>query len=86
MNDLILDLVNCEWTEWTIGNCSKTCGGGFRAKRRTKVNSKHGGKECEGDNLVWKSCNLNECPGDQRFTFNLVTLVLHFIYHNDQSK
>ena len=87
MNDLILALVNCDWTDWTTGSCSKTCGGGFQLKRRTKVNSEHGGKDCEGDSfsVETESCNLNKCPGDQRFIFNLTTLVLKIIYHYDQS-
>ena len=27
-----LFLVDCEWHEWKIGDCSKTCGGGERSK------------------------------------------------------
>ena len=56
--------VHCEWSEWEIGECSKSCGGGLRINTRMmKVESKHGGEECAGSSTIAESCNLQECPG-----------------------
>ena len=61
-------IVHCEWDEWKLGECSKTCGGGERTKtRREKVSSAHGGNECEGLTSITESCNVEECPGKKLF-------------------
>ena len=55
--------INCEWNEWQIGECSKTCGGGTRSNNRTKnVEEMHGGV-CEGESTVNEPCNTQDCPG-----------------------
>ena len=57
-------VVDCEWDEWMIGECSKTCGGGLLTKsRKLKVDEARGGLECTGDPVVSESCNVQECPG-----------------------
>ena len=44
-----MTLVNCEWAEWNIGYCDKTCGGGERTNTRIKKSeAKYGGKLCKG--------------------------------------
>ena len=55
--------INCEWNEWQIGECSKTCGRGTRSNTRTKkVEEMHGGI-CDGESTVSESCNTEDCPG-----------------------
>ena len=60
----LLLIVNCEWTDWEISECSKTCGGGKRTKARdTKIKASHNGKECSGLAIVDEDCNMQFCPG-----------------------
>ena len=57
-------IVDCEWNEWTVGDCSLTCGGGNLTKTRTpKVDKLHGEQNCTGHAQVTESCNVQECPG-----------------------
>merc|ERR1711981_622977 len=57
--------VHCEWNDWTIGECSRSCGGGERTNTRDKkVSAEHGGDECEGLASITESCNVQECPVD----------------------
>ena len=55
-------VVHCEWGEWKIGECNKSCGGGFRINTRT-VESKDSREECAGSSTISESCNVQECPG-----------------------
>ena len=58
-------IVNCEWSNWTIGNCTESCGGGVRTSTGTeKVSSAHGGEKCKGDSFIPERCNDQECPGN----------------------
>ena len=55
--------VHCEWDDWMIGDCSRTCAGGWRIKSRTpKVSAEYGGDNCTGPSSVEESCNLQNCP------------------------
>ena len=64
VRDLKEDMVDCEWDEWRIGECSKTCGGGERINiRNKKIEAINGGKECSGTSNLTDSCNKIECPG-----------------------
>ena len=57
-------LVDCEWDEWKIGECSKLCGGGKRTNiRNKKVEAAYGGTECSGDSIATETCNVGVCPG-----------------------
>ena len=57
-------VVDCEWSTWTTGQCSKTCGGGQRTDTRLKhVEAQFGGEECVGDASQQVSCNTDECAG-----------------------
>ena len=57
-------LVHCEWGEWTISECDKTCGGGIRTKTRVKkIEARNGGNQCNGPTTIDDICNSNECPG-----------------------
>ena len=64
MYNQIDDIVDCGWTPWIIGACSKSCGGGIRTRIRTvKVAAQHGGGECEGAKSIEEWCNVQDCPG-----------------------
>ena len=53
--------VDCEWSEWKIGECSKQCGGGRRInKREQNVLAAHGGRECSGPTELDEPCNTLE--------------------------
>ena len=63
-HQLMYGVADCEWNDWIIGDCSKTCGGGTRTDTRTpKKSAEHGGQECDGPTSVTESCNVQECPG-----------------------
>ena len=64
--------VHCEWNEWHNGECSKSCGEGSRNKFRTiKVKDQHGGDECLDEDSVFEgeSCNVQECPGNNKSSY-----------------
>ena len=56
-------VVNCVWGEWTEGNCSLPCGGGYQINFREKLVSEMYGGECEGESETEEKCNTHECPG-----------------------
>ena len=59
-------LAHCEWGEWRIGRCDRSCGVGKRTKTRTiKFEAKNGGRECdvEGSSSTTEDCNVQDCPG-----------------------
>ena len=65
-------LVDCEWTSWKKGTCSKTCAGGTQTNTRTiKVEARDGGANCTGESVETLDCNTQECPskGLYRFRF-----------------
>ena len=65
--------VNCEWAEWKVGECDKTCGGGVRTNTRIKKSeAKYGGKECKGRTNVTQDCNVQNCPGKALLSINFV--------------
>jgi hypothetical protein len=43
--------------------CNLKCGGGTSTLQRMCVPPKQGGKDCEGEAIVTKSCNKQPCPG-----------------------
>ena len=60
----LINLVDCEWDEWTIGGCTVTCGGGLMTKtRKALVNETNGGNPCAGEPTITESCNIDCCPG-----------------------
>ena len=75
-------IVHCDWNEWVIGTCSKSCGGGIRIDTRTEsVSAKHGGDKCEGPSSMEVSCNDQECPG-KKYMGN-VSEINHLICHRE---
>ena len=66
MDGLILSIlisapVNCEWSEWKIGQCSKSCDGGLRNKTRTIMTKESNKGKCRGNATVQETCSLNNC-------------------------
>ena len=67
--DVFFHSVHCEWDDWIIGECSRTCAGGWRIKTRTaKIVAEHGGEECTGSSSVEESCNLQNCPSMKNYS------------------
>ncbi len=55
--------MECIWSKWENGECSKTCGGGNRTNTRVKIVEEMHDGICEGDPTVIEECNMQECPG-----------------------
>ena len=85
--------VNGRWTLWsTWEDCSKTCGSGTKARRRSCSNPppQHGGQACTGPSKQTKSCLLKDCPSKHRvFMFtnnvNIYSLRHNYSYSSDYS-
>ncbi|XP_032221484.2 adhesion G protein-coupled receptor B2 isoform X2 [Nematostella vectensis] len=59
--------VDGRWTEWGDWDpCSKTCGAGFKTRKRTCTNPppSNGGLECSGNAEMQFYCTLGDCPVD----------------------
>ena len=59
--------VDCQWSAWTMGDCSKACNGGKRTKTRIKVAEEQLGGECKGLSSVSEPCNEFGCPSNIKF-------------------
>ena len=58
-----LDKIDCKWSDWEYGQCSKTCGGGTRTNyRKELVHQSNGGKACSGSTWMTEDCNKQSCP------------------------
>ena len=57
--------VNGTWSDWVVGACTKTCGGGSQTNTRTCDNPApaHGGAACDGTDKKEVECNTQACPG-----------------------
>ena len=56
--------IDCQWDDWRIGECSKTCGGGQRLNiRNRKIEAANGGKDCLGRSTETVGCYEGDCPG-----------------------
>ena len=54
---------DCQWSAWTSGACSQTCGGGQRTKTRTKTVTEKSSGKCYGARSTSEPCNTQKCPG-----------------------
>ena len=55
--------VDCVGDEWTHGECSTTCGSGYRLNTRVKLVEEANGGSCTGQSTETEECNLQKCPG-----------------------
>ena len=55
--------VDCEWSDWQDGECSKSCEGGNRTSTRFKIVEEMYNGTCEGHSTYTEECNMQECPG-----------------------
>ena len=53
--------VNCVWSSWHDGGCSKACGGGERTKVRYKIVVEGKGGLCFGGFKIKENCNTHPC-------------------------
>ena len=61
---MIINAVNCEWSDYSWGECDKSCGGGTQTGERHYAQlAENGGQECTGETTTTQSCNEQECPG-----------------------
>ena len=58
-------IVDGGWSNWSVGNCSKLCGGGNKTKIRTCSNPSPscGGNNCIGKSVETVECNVIPCIG-----------------------
>lgn len=59
--------IDCQWDEWNVGQCSKTCGGGTRKNTRNKIVYEKNGGTCSDSSpsqMKAEDCNPQPCPGD----------------------
>ena len=53
------------WSGWSAYYaCSVTCGGGTQTRQRYCNNPAplNGGSECQGQDVVFRTCNTHSCP------------------------
>ena len=64
-NNVLHDIVDGGWSNWSVGNCSKLCGGGNKTKIRTCSNPAPscGGNNCIGKTVETVECNTISCIG-----------------------
>ncbi|CAH1801587.1 unnamed protein product, partial [Owenia fusiformis] len=62
--------VDGRWSEWNVGDCSVSCGGGSRTNTRQCNNPppSNGGKQCDGSTTETESCNAQACPVNGGFS------------------
>ena len=58
-------IVDGGWSSWSVGSCSKSCGGGVKNKTRSCSNPipSCGGNGCVGKTLENVDCNTMPCIG-----------------------
>lgn len=67
-----------DWSEFT--DCTKTCGGGQKSRRRSCTNPppQNGGKDCAslGTDTEYADCNVDvSCPGKKRAEMSQISAV-----------
>ena len=65
INKTMFYIVDGGWSKWSVGNCSKLCGGGNKTKIRTCSNPAPscGGNNCIGKSVTTMKCNKIPCIG-----------------------
>ena len=68
----LFDPVDCQWGEWKSSECNQTCGSSAfkRMTREILTPAAFGGKECTGQSVKDKNCNLSPCPSKSTLIIN----------------
>ena len=53
--------VDCQWSNWTYGECSELCGEGTKNKTRTVIEVERNGGSCIGNFWELEECNNVAC-------------------------
>ena len=61
-----LPAISCVWEDWTIGECTTTCGPGQRTDSRSKLVEEANGGNCTGETTRTEECNTKPCPGNNK--------------------
>ena len=56
-------ILDCQWSDWNVGTCSDSCGGGLLTKTRSKTVEEANGGVCNNQFSVTEDCNSDICPG-----------------------
>ena len=74
--------VDCQWSAWSWGSCSKTCGGGTQTGSRTiSQQALNGGKACTGDSTLTQGCNTHSCSSGEPYTQEICSaLTMTYIF------
>ena len=56
-------VTNCQWGNWTLGECSRRCGKGTRTNTRKRIVEEANGGTCAGESSMTENCNIQECTG-----------------------
>merc|ERR1712150_369848 len=54
-------VTNCQWGNWTLGECSRRCGKGTRTNTRKRIVEEANGGTCVGEPSMTENCNIDEC-------------------------
>ena len=54
--------LECVWSDWEEGECSKSCGGGVQIFKRKIIREPLDGSKCQGETVKIKVCGKEECP------------------------
>ena len=89
VNKTMFYIVDGGWSNWSVGNCSKLCGGGNKTKIRTCSNPAPscGGNNCIGESIETVECNTTPCEGMYCIYYvcmyiTICSYVCTYVYHN----
>ena len=67
--------VDCQWSDWTYGECSELCGVGTKNKTRTVLEVERNGGYCIGNSSELEECNNNVACGKLLVQCSFVRMV-----------
>ena len=73
--------VDCQWSAWSWGSCSKSCSGGTQMGSRTiSQQALNGGKECTGDSTITQDCNTHSCSSGEPYTQEICSALIYILF------
>ena len=77
---------DCTWNEWKYGDCSVSCGGGFRTDTREMKSEAEFGGYCDlTGNSRKVECNTQDCPRIQFLFSDFFLVYILFNYSLNQT-